>query len=65
MDDELMLAIDEQADRADAARPKMLVRDDLANALHADFPHRDIDDIAKKLDDVWRLRGLFFATVHR
>ncbi|TBZ07595.1 hypothetical protein [Rhizobium leguminosarum] len=65
MDQELMAAINAQADRAADARPQMFVRDDLATALHQNFPDSIIEEIADKLDDVWRSRGLFFATVHR
>lgn len=65
MEEELMEVINGHAERALDARPNMMVRDDLAEALHADFPDFSVEDIADKLDDVWRREGLFFATVHR
>ena len=65
MEKELMAAINAQADRADEARPKMMHREALADELHKDFPDFSSDDIAAKLEDVWRSRNLFFATVHR
>jgi hypothetical protein len=64
-DELLMEAINEQADRAEKAKPSALDREALANALHDSFPHRTSEDITQKLDDVWRSRGIFFATVHR
>lgn len=64
MDDELMSAINEQADRAEDAKPDMLSRFALAEALNRDFPNFTVEDIADKLQDVWRSRGLFFATVN-
>lgn len=62
--EKLMTAINEQADRAEAAKPDMLSRFALAEALHRDFPDVTVEDIADKLNDVWRSRGLFFATVN-
>lgn len=62
--DDLMEAINQQADRAEEEKPKMIARYALAEELHTRFPDTSVEEIADKLGDVWRARGLFFATVN-
>ncbi|RCW81177.1 hypothetical protein [Phyllobacterium bourgognense] len=57
-DRRLMTEICAQADIAYQSRPKRTNAMELAKALATDFPHRKIEEIHQKINNVWRLRGL-------
>ncbi|WP_271899201.1 hypothetical protein [Candidatus Phyllobacterium onerii] len=57
-DRRLMTEISAQADIAYQSRPKRTNAMALAKALGTDFPHRKIEEIHQKINNVWRLRGL-------
>lgn len=63
-DKHLMAAIYEQADRAERAKPSRFDRGALALALSEEFSHWSPNEIAERMDKVWRERGLLFASVH-
>jgi hypothetical protein len=60
-DDDLMAAIDAQAEQAEEARPATFSARDLAAQLRERFDHRSIVEIEAKIRDVFRGRGLYLS----
>ncbi|MFA1625229.1 hypothetical protein ACDY96_21290 [Rhizobium mongolense] len=60
MEDDLMTAINAEADRAEEAKPAMTDLHALAMTLNQDFDERSVKEIEQKLIDVWRARGLYW-----
>lgn len=60
MDEELMAAINEQADRAEEAKPNMIDAMALSIELSKRFGKHSPKEIEEKIKDVWRMRGLFW-----
>lgn len=59
-DIELLHQINEHADAAERAKPKLADLRAFAAVLAGHFEHRDEDDILRVRKEVWRSRGLFW-----
>ncbi len=59
-DIELLHQINEHADAAERAIPKLADLRAFAAVLACDFDNRDEDDILRQCKEVWRARGLFW-----
>lgn len=60
-DIELMRQINEHADNAEQAKPKMTDLRAFAAVLASHFDHRGEDEIFEQCKTVWRARGLYWV----